>query len=83
MRCLKQPYAGHGLEQNKTTIIFFLGGCTHTEVSAIRFLAERDKSRDYLVATTQMINGNSFLEPIIVSATRRPTAEHTGNSDLS
>ncbi|KAI7907781.1 Sec1-like protein [Cokeromyces recurvatus] len=55
----------HGLRHNKTTIIFFLGGCTHTEVSTIRFLAQQDEGRDYLVATTQIINGNSILEPII------------------
>ncbi|GAA5794807.1 hypothetical protein HPULCUR_000154 [Helicostylum pulchrum] len=55
----------HGLQHGKTTIIFFLGGCTHTEVSAVRFLAQHDEGRDYLVATTQIINGNSFLAPII------------------
>ncbi|KAI8098314.1 Sec1-like protein [Gilbertella persicaria] len=55
----------HGLQHGKTTIIFFLGGCTHTEVSAVRFLAQHDEGRDYLVATTQMLNGNSFLSPIL------------------
>lgn len=33
----------HGLQHGKTTIIFFLGGCTHTEVSAVRFLAQHDE----------------------------------------
>ncbi|KAI9282286.1 Sec1-like protein [Sporodiniella umbellata] len=56
----------HGLQHGKTTIIFFLGGCTHTEVSAIRFLAQHDEGREYLVATTQMLNGNTFLNPILV-----------------
>ncbi|CAO3702095.1 unnamed protein product [Rhizopus stolonifer] len=55
----------HGLQHGKTTIVFFLGGCTHTEVSAIRFLAQHDEGRDYLVATTQILNGNTFLTPII------------------
>ncbi|OBZ88579.1 Vacuolar protein sorting-associated protein 33A [Choanephora cucurbitarum] len=55
----------HGLQHGKTTIVFFLGGCTHTEVSAVRFLAQHDEGRDYLVATTQMINGNSILAPIL------------------
>ncbi|KAI8394045.1 Sec1-like protein [Radiomyces spectabilis] len=55
----------HGLQHGKTTIIFFLGGCTHTEVSAIRLLAQHDEGRDYLIATTQMINGNTFLEPVL------------------
>jgi hypothetical protein len=89
----------HGLQHTKTTVIFFLGGCTHTEVSAIRFLAQHDESksrktfpcvgsqifsfcdlgRDYLVATTQMINGNTFLEPIIEHS-QRPTTENIGAS---
>lgn len=33
----------HGLQHGKTTIIFFLGGCTHTEISAVRFLAQHDE----------------------------------------
>ncbi|KAI8342285.1 Sec1-like protein [Chlamydoabsidia padenii] len=69
----------HGLQHTKTTVIFFLGGCTHTEVSAIRFLAQHDESRDYLVATTQMINGNTFLEPII-ERSQRPTTDNIGAS---
>ncbi|CAO3695260.1 unnamed protein product [Umbelopsis ramanniana] len=57
-----------GSHHKKTTIVFFLGGCTFTEVSAIRFLAQQDEGvRDYLVATTQMINGNTLLESIIQS----------------
>ncbi|CAO3636395.1 unnamed protein product [Cunninghamella blakesleeana] len=69
----------HGLQHPKTTVIFFLGGCTHTEVSAIRFLAQHDEGREYLVATTQLINGNSFLEPIIENS-RRPTRDNIGVS---
>ncbi|KAI8970174.1 Sec1-like protein [Mycotypha africana] len=62
----------HNLNHGKTTIIFFLGGCTHTEVSAIRFLAQHDEGRDYLVATTQLINGNSILSPIISHRQQQP-----------
>ncbi|KAI9496391.1 Sec1-like protein [Zychaea mexicana] len=69
----------HGMQHTKTTVIFFLGGCTFTEVSAIRFLAQHDESRDYLVATTQMINGNTFLEPIVESIHKGP-AHGTGAS---
>ncbi|KAI8141985.1 Sec1-like protein [Fennellomyces sp. T-0311] len=70
----------HGLQHGKTTVIFFLGGCTFTEVSAIRFLAQHDESRDYLVATTQMINGNTFLEPIVQSIQKQTSAHGTGTS---
>lgn len=33
------------MQHGKTTVIFFLGGCTFTEVSAIRFLAQHDESK--------------------------------------
>jgi hypothetical protein len=63
-------------QHKKTTIVFFLGGCTFTEVSAIRFLAQQDEGvRDYLVATTQMINGNTLLESII-----QPTLSDRGDT---
>ena len=35
----------HGLQHGKTTIVFFLGGCTHTEISAVRFLAQHDEGK--------------------------------------
>lgn len=37
------------MQHGKTTIVFFLGGCTFTEVSAIRFLAQHDESELYKV----------------------------------
>lgn len=40
---------GHGMQHGKTTVIFFLGGCTFTEVSAIRFLAQHDESKFFFV----------------------------------
>ncbi|KAG2183749.1 hypothetical protein INT43_006760 [Umbelopsis isabellina] len=67
-----------GSHHRKTTIVFFLGGCTYTEVSAIRFLGQQDEGiRDYLVATTQMINGNTLLESMIQNSAsnREDTAE--------
>ena len=36
------------MQHGKTTVIFFLGGCTFTEVSAIRFLAQHDESKFFL-----------------------------------
>ncbi|CAG8463106.1 18575_t:CDS:10 [Acaulospora morrowiae] len=53
-------------QQPHVTLIFFLGGCTYTEISAIRFLAQQDEShREFVIATTQIINGNSLLNSII------------------
>jgi hypothetical protein len=55
-----------GRVRNKVVLVFFLGGCTFTEVSAIRFLAKMDQGqREYLVGTTKLINGDKLLEPLL------------------
>ena len=38
----------------------------------------KKKGRDYLVATTQMINGNTFLEPIVESIHKASSNHGTG-----
>eukprot|EP01137_Pigoraptor_chileana_P014764 Opistho-2@69811 len=46
----------------RVTLVFFLGGCTFAEIAAIRFLAQQDEGRrDYVIATTKIINGASLL----------------------
>lgn len=42
-----------------TTVVFFLGGCTYTEISALRWMSKQTKGRRYLIATTGIINGDS------------------------
>ncbi|OZJ04384.1 hypothetical protein BZG36_02405 [Bifiguratus adelaidae] len=67
----------HTLRNAKTTLVFFLGGCTYTEVAAIRFLAQQEEGqRDYLIATTQLINGNTLLESVM-QGVKRPEAPVT------
>lgn len=44
--------------------MFFLGGCTYAEVSAIRFLT-RQTGRDYVIATTNICNGRTLLESVM------------------
>ncbi|KAJ8659540.1 hypothetical protein O0I10_004905 [Lichtheimia ornata] len=73
----------HGMQHGKTTVIFFLGGCTFTEVSAIRFLAQHDESRDYLVATTQMLNGNSLLESVVTNCSTHKAGHGTGSNPIN
>ncbi|KAI8069369.1 Sec1-like protein [Gongronella butleri] len=65
----------HATGQPRTTIVFYLGGCTHTEISAIRFLAQHDEGREYLIATTQVINGNSLLQPLLEPRQRSSSAD--------
>lgn len=42
-----------------TTIVFFLGGCTFTEIAALRWMSKQTKGRKFLIATTGIINGTS------------------------
>ncbi|KAF9650341.1 Sec1-like protein [Thelephora ganbajun] len=51
-------------EQTKTTTIFFLGGCTYTEIAAIRWVAKQNRGRRFLIATTGIISGRSVVERI-------------------
>ncbi|KAJ2496832.1 Vacuolar protein-sorting-associated protein 33 [Coemansia sp. RSA 1972] len=46
------------------TLVVFLGGCTSAEIAALRRLSQQHGHR-YVVATTQILNGNSFLDPLI------------------
>jgi len=51
--------------QPKVVLVFFVGGCTFAEVAALRFLSQQEESNvEYLVATTSIINGSSFLESL-------------------
>lgn len=48
-----------------TTLVVFIGGVTFSEIAAIRHLSEREShGRDYLIATTKLVNGTSLMETI-------------------
>lgn len=50
----------------KVILVFFLGGCTFAEISALRFLArQEDNNVEFVIATTKLVNKNSFLEHLI------------------
>jgi len=50
----------------KVCVIYFIGGCTFTELSAIRFLAKQDQGiRDYLVCTTKITNGDGLIDSVV------------------
>ncbi|KAL9716381.1 Vacuolar protein-sorting-associated protein 33 [Leucoagaricus gongylophorus] len=52
------------LGQVTTTVVFFLGGCTYTEIAALRWVARQNTGRSFLIATTGIVNGNSIIEGI-------------------
>ncbi|XP_045606207.1 vacuolar protein sorting-associated protein 33A [Procambarus clarkii] len=49
-----------------TALVFFIGGCTYSEIAALRFLTSRvdQGGPEYVIATTKIINGNSFLQSL-------------------
>lgn len=51
-----------------TTVVFFFGGVTYAEIAALRLLSRRGP-RNYVIAATSIISGNSLLrqlgEPIV------------------
>lgn len=65
------PQSPSGKERKKPlTLVCFLGGVTMAEISALRFLSEReDHGRDYIICTTKLVNGQTFVESIVENVT--------------
>lgn len=50
----------------RVILVFFVGGCTFAEISALRFLSQQDENNvEFVILTTKIINKNSFLSSII------------------
>ena len=56
--------AGAAADKPKVTVIFFIGGITFSEISALRWLAKAE-SRDIVICTTKLMSGPTFLESLI------------------
>ncbi|KAJ7045007.1 Sec1-like protein [Mycena alexandri] len=52
------------MQKPTTTVVFFLGGCTYTEIAALRWVGRQNRGRKFLIATTGIINGNTLFESI-------------------
>lgn len=53
-------------ENTRVIFVFFIGGCTFAEISALRFLAQQAQNNvEFVIGTTKIINKNTFLEPYI------------------
>ncbi|XP_076230818.1 vacuolar protein sorting-associated protein 33A [Calliopsis andreniformis] len=53
-------------EPPKLVMVFFIGGCTFAEISALRFLSQQeDLNVEFVVCTTKLINGNTFLKSLM------------------
>ncbi|CAM9768585.1 unnamed protein product [Lampetra planeri] len=53
-----------GLSRAKLVLVFFLGGCTYSEIAALRFLG-RAKGYNFVVLTTSIINSTRLLESLV------------------
>ncbi|KAF8517245.1 Sec1-like protein [Hysterangium stoloniferum] len=51
-----------GTHATTTTVVFFLGGCTFSEIAGMRWMSRQTKGRRYLIATTGMMNGNGMMD---------------------
>jgi len=51
-------------EQPTTTVVFFLGGCTYTEIAALRWVGRQNKGRNFLIATTGIVSGASIIDSL-------------------
>lgn len=54
----------------RVILIFFIGGCTYQEISALRTLTQQEDSKqqenvEYVILTTKLINGNTFVESLM------------------
>jgi len=53
-------------DSQKVVLVFFIGGCTFAEISALRFLSSlEDSTIEYVIATTNITNGNNFLKSLL------------------
>jgi len=58
----KRPTA----DRPQVVLVFFLGGCSYAEISALRFLSQRDlATTEYIVVTTHITNGTSIINGIL------------------
>lgn len=44
------------------TVVCFIGGCTYTEIAALRFTSQRLSGRKLLIVTTGILNGNTIMD---------------------
>ncbi|KAI3648273.1 hypothetical protein MP228_006127 [Amoeboaphelidium protococcarum] len=50
--------------RSRIVLVLFLGGCTYSELAAIRYLNSRSQTEEYVVLTTSMLNGVKLMETI-------------------
>ena len=65
-KAVKARQALGGAGGKKTTVVFFLGGITFTEIAALRFIAKQEEGkRDILICTTGIVSGAKMMDAAI------------------
>ena len=60
------------MAKKKVMMVYFIGGVTWMEIAALRFLNSRsDFPFTIVVATTKLVNGNTFLRAILPEVDNR------------
>lgn len=55
----------HSCEDQKVILVFFIGGITYAEISALRLLSQKEEGNtEFVIATTNFINGKTFLSSL-------------------
>ncbi|XP_065201520.1 vacuolar protein sorting-associated protein 33A [Planococcus citri] len=53
-------------DSSNVILVFFIGGCTFAEISALRFLSQQeDLNAEFVIATTKIITGNTFIKSLM------------------
>lgn len=56
------------VDNPKVVLVFFIGGCTFHEISALRSISQQEDSNvEFVILTTKLINGNTFIESLMES----------------
>jgi hypothetical protein len=56
----------------KVLLVYFLGGVTHMEISALRLLNKQEHNGwKLLIATTNIVNGSSLLREMVDTSVNR------------
>ncbi|ELR13548.1 Sec1 family protein [Acanthamoeba castellanii str. Neff] len=60
----RSPRSGQDNVEPKVALVFIIGGMTHAEAAALRWLSSRGRTQ-YLIGTTKLLTGDTFIEPLI------------------
>jgi hypothetical protein len=65
-RYMQRKQAAAAAHKSPVTLVYFIGGATFAEISALRYLSKQSKhNRRYICATTKLINGSTFMDSLV------------------